>query len=242
MTRSISIMPKHLSVNELIPACERTISTFEAKIGHDNDAIQREILSMARSILGALAEAHTDFHVKVETSGPPKLAKYDDGHEYTVQQRCYGDGRDVANCGRLFVKVGWFWRNSCIANQALAKCTHQDHKDRQWSCTKGTLLGRVSEWDLKVLLDLREKMWTYYDNIAFLCRVDDPDKSTPTPKRRKATWKKVDDVTNEIDSGPKQRKGVQKGRAVEATPEHEIRVFVKAWLEVHSTITASMRH
>src|SRR5215471_15819633 len=91
-------MPKCLPVNDLIPACETAIRAFEMKLKCEGNSLLKETLPVAHSLLQELIRVHEEFHVKVEEYGPPKLPKYDDGHEYTVQQRCYGDGR-------LFIKV-----------------------------------------------------------------------------------------------------------------------------------------
>ena len=43
-------------------------------------------------------------------------------------------------------------------------------------------MGKLTEWDFEVLLDMREAMWTNYDNISFLCGVHKGDQSMPSPK------------------------------------------------------------
>ena len=101
-------MPKRLGVNDLIPACEKAISSCEAKIKRVGDFVMKETLPLAHSLLEELIRMHEEFHQKVDAFGPRKLYKWEDGHEYTVQQRCYGDGVDPANCSRLFVKVCGF--------------------------------------------------------------------------------------------------------------------------------------
>jgi len=75
------------------------------KLKCEGNTLLKETLPVARLLLQELIRVHEEFHVKVEESGPPKLPKYDDGHKYTMQQRCYGDGHDPADCGRLFIKV-----------------------------------------------------------------------------------------------------------------------------------------
>ena len=87
-------MPKHLAVNQLIPASEDAIHTFEAKLDRDGNVLRKENLPLAYSLLEELIAIHEEFHVKVEAFGPKKLLKFEDDHEYTVQQRCYGDGAD----------------------------------------------------------------------------------------------------------------------------------------------------
>ena len=102
-------------------------------------------------------------------------------------------------------------------------------------------MGKLTEWDLKVLLDMRKAIWMNYDNISFLCGVHKGDQSTPSPKPRKLPRKNVDDKTNNDKGGSKRGREIQKGKNVEASHHNEIRVFLKIWLEVCSLIAVRKR-
>jgi hypothetical protein len=93
-----------VNVNSIIVAAEKTINTFSAKSDKSNKVLQSGIVR-AEGHLAYLRELLSDFHDKIEEFGPEKPAKYLDGHEFTIRNRCFGDGRDPNDCGRWYVKV-----------------------------------------------------------------------------------------------------------------------------------------
>jgi hypothetical protein len=94
----------NVNVNNFIATAEKTISAFSANSDKDDEELEC-CLVVVQGYLAYLHELHKDFHNKIEQFGPEIPAKYLDGHELTIRNRCFGDGRDPNNCGRWFVKV-----------------------------------------------------------------------------------------------------------------------------------------
>jgi hypothetical protein len=93
------------SVNKIIPAAEDLIAAFSAHVENTGQIELRNDIERADAALAYLCKLHDDFHDKIERFGPKKPAKFLDGHELWIRNRCFGDGQDPNHCGRWFVKV-----------------------------------------------------------------------------------------------------------------------------------------
>jgi hypothetical protein len=65
-----------------------------------------DALTTAESLLDDLHLLNKQFREKMVEYGALKPSKVQDGHLYSVIQQCVGDGEQLQNCGRWFVKVG----------------------------------------------------------------------------------------------------------------------------------------
>jgi hypothetical protein len=95
-----------VAVNKIIPTAGSIIAAFAAH-GEKTDQVEelRDDIDRADTALAHLCQLHDDFHDKIERFGPEIPSKYLNGHEFSIRNRCFGDGRDPDNCGRWFVKV-----------------------------------------------------------------------------------------------------------------------------------------
>ena len=90
---------------------ERAFSALEQAQTVEKDL--EDTLLTARSLLDDLCLLNKQFRDGIAAYGPPKPSKEQNGHKYHVIQRCVGDGENLQNCGRWFVKVGMtIWRLS----------------------------------------------------------------------------------------------------------------------------------
>jgi hypothetical protein len=91
---------------------ERAFSALEQAQTVEKDL--EDTLLTARSLLDDLFLLNSQFRDRIAEYGPPKPSKEQNGHMYSVIERCVGDGANLQNCGRWFVKVGMMtmWRLS----------------------------------------------------------------------------------------------------------------------------------
>jgi hypothetical protein len=94
-----------ISVNNIIPTAENVIAAFSANVVNTGQIELQTDVTRANTTLASLCKLHDDFHYKIERFGPEKPPKFLDGHEFSIRNRCFGDGRDPNHCGRWFVKV-----------------------------------------------------------------------------------------------------------------------------------------
>jgi hypothetical protein len=96
-----------LSVKKIVENAVKIVVDFTTSVAN---AGQEELLAgeveHADSALGRIYQLQDDFHKKIERFGAKMPPQYLDGHDFSVRNRCLGDGRDPKDCGRWFVKVG----------------------------------------------------------------------------------------------------------------------------------------
>jgi hypothetical protein len=93
-----------VNVNNMIAAADKAINAFSANFVKGDKELESALVR-AQAHLVHLRELHNDFRNKIEQLGPKIPARYFEGHELTVRNRCFGDGRDPNDCGRWFVMV-----------------------------------------------------------------------------------------------------------------------------------------
>jgi len=101
---SIVFLLTMVNVNSMIAAANKTINAFSAHLVKGDKELESNLVR-AQGHLAYLRDLLKDFHDKIVQFGPKIPARYFDGHELTIRVRCLGDGRDVNDCGRWFVKV-----------------------------------------------------------------------------------------------------------------------------------------
>jgi hypothetical protein len=95
-----------VAVNKIIPTAGDIIAAFAAHVEKTDQGEElRDDIDRADMALAHLCQLHDNFCDKIERFGPEIPSKYLNGHEFSVRNRCLGDGRDPDNCGRWFVKV-----------------------------------------------------------------------------------------------------------------------------------------
>jgi hypothetical protein len=93
-----------ININEIIPSARHLINSFIENLDPTLTHLPDNVVQ-ADAFLARLHALHEEFHGKVERFGPPAPHKFLGGHEWSIQQRCFGDGVNPENCGRWFIKV-----------------------------------------------------------------------------------------------------------------------------------------
>jgi hypothetical protein len=220
----------NVTVNSIIVTAENAISTFSASSDNDNKELG-SCLARARGHLAYLRELHNDFHNKIEQFGPKIPAKHLDGHELTIRNRCFGDGRDPKDCGRWFVKVSTLALLRQATPHICVKCCSSDHEGR--SCyQRGLLIGHVSDDHVSHLLDLKEQMLFALALIQSLCPKPRHSRKSyataPVPRRPSGSQKNTNVSSSSF--GSTQQKGSRK-KNVDANPDDRVTILIKVWLK-----------
>jgi len=110
-----------VKVNQIIPTATAIINAFAAHVEKSSDTEPRGVIEQADTLLASLFELRDNFHNKINTFGPKEPHKFLGGHEWSIRQRCFGDGYDSNNCGRWFLKVSTLYNITLMAEINLAR-------------------------------------------------------------------------------------------------------------------------
>ena len=207
----------------MIPAADKTIIAFSAHLVKGDKELESHLVR-AQGHRAYLFELHKEFHAKITQFGPKIPGKYVDGHELTIRIRCLGDGRDVNDCGRWFVKVNTFALLQQIIHNICVKCTSSDHEGKY--CSRGFLIGDVSHNHLQTFLDLREQMSIALASIDSLC--DKRKRPRKSNARLSGSQKNTDLSSSSV--GSTLRKGSRK-KDVDVNPDDRVTIMIKVWLK-----------
>src|SRR5262245_36508113 len=225
---SIIFLLTMVKVNSMIAAANKTIDAFSAHLVKDDKELEANLVR-AQGHLTYLRELHEDFHAKIKQFGPKIPAKYFDDHELAIRVRCLGDGSDVNDCGRWFVKVNTFSLLHQAIHNMRVKCTRSDHEGRY--CSRGFLIGDVSDNHLQDFLDLRDQMSIAFASIESLCpktkRSRKSYATAPVPGRLSVSQKNVNLSSSSV--GSTQRKGSRKKNA--NVNDDRLTIMIKVWLK-----------
>lgn len=93
-----------IGINQILPIAGHLINSFIENLDPTLTHLPDNVVQ-ADAVFARLNALYEDFHGKVERFGPPAPHKFLGGHEWSIQQRCFGDGANARNCGRWFTKV-----------------------------------------------------------------------------------------------------------------------------------------